>query len=229
MWQELISIWRSDNLLAEAWRESFDMLNITHEMFLEAVRVLREEDATSVKNQIRKKDRRVNAYVREVRRKVITHLSAQTSTDLAGGLVLVSIVIDIERLGDYTKNIFQLAVQHPRQLRGGIFEEELMILETAVKDSFVRTKACIEASDQSEAHNLLDEYKWVNASLDKNLERLINNEGSELSSGIAVSLALYFRWLKRVNGHLRNIVSSVVNPFPQVGFKPVARASQPAE
>ena len=68
MWQELISIWRSDNLLAEAWRESFDMLNITHEMFLEAVRVLREEDATSVKNKIRKIKRHLKLVLRKQRK-----------------------------------------------------------------------------------------------------------------------------------------------------------------
>ena len=226
MWQKLIAIWRTDNLLAEAWQESFDMLNITHEMFLEAVRVLREEDSTNVKVEIRKKDRRVNAYVRDVRKKVVTHLaSAQAPSDLGGGLVLVSIVIDIERLGDYTKNIFDLAVLHPRRLRGDLFEEEISKLESAIKDSFVRTKACIETSEASEALDLLNEYGWVNVSLDKNLNRLINNEGSELSSGIAVSLALYFRWLKRVNSHLRNILSSVINPFHRVGFMPVKSKS----
>ncbi len=41
-----------------------------------------------------------------------------------------------------------------------------------------------------------------------------------LSVGSAVTLALYFRSLKRINGHLRNITTSVVNPFHRIGFKP---------
>ena len=45
--------------------------------------------------------------------------------DIGSGLILVSVVIDIERIGDYTKNIYDLAVQHPACLKGGTFEEKL--------------------------------------------------------------------------------------------------------
>jgi hypothetical protein len=40
-----------------------------------------------------------------------------------------------------------------------------------------------------------------------------------------VSLAMYFRWLKRINSHLRNITTSVVNPFDRIGFEPKKRKS----
>jgi len=49
---------------------------------------------------------------------------------------------------------------------------------------------------------------------------LINEEDKNIRSGDAVSLAMYFRWLKRINSHLRNIMTSVVNPFDRVGFEP---------
>ena len=35
----------------------------------------------------------------------------------------------------------------------------------------------------------------------------------------AIVLALYFRYLKRVAAHLTNIASSIVNPFPRIGFR----------
>ena len=55
MWRNLISMWKSDNLLDQAWNQSFDMLTITWEMFREAVRVLREENHTILKKEIRKR------------------------------------------------------------------------------------------------------------------------------------------------------------------------------
>ena len=67
---------------------------------------------------------------------------------------------------------------------------------------------------------MLDQYNWVNKTCDNAVVGLVKEEDKEISSGDAVSLALYFRWLKRINSHLRNITTSVVNPFDRIGFRP---------
>jgi len=42
---------------------------------------------------------------------VLTHYAVeQDTTDLANGLVLINMVVDIERIGDYCKNILDLAI-----------------------------------------------------------------------------------------------------------------------
>ena len=33
----------------------------------------------------------------------------------------------------------------------------------------------------------------------------------------------YFRYLKRINAHLRNIISSVINPYDRIGYKPKSK------
>jgi phosphate uptake regulator len=220
MWKQLIKMWTSDNLMEEAWKESFEMLEITHEMFLEAMRILRESDDTIIRKEIRDKDRVVNEYLQDVRRKVMTHCTVQGPNELPGGLVLVSIVIDIERIGDYTKNIVDLALVHPQKLDGGIFESSLTKVENAVKDNFIRTKLCIESSDPSAAMKLLKDYEWVNPECDERTMALIQGKDEKLACGDSATLALYFRWLKRINSHLRNITTSVVNPFDRIGFNP---------
>ena len=220
MWRKLINMWKADNLLEQAWKQSFEMLNITYEMFLEAVCVLRERDDTIIKREIREKDRIVNVYQQEVRRKVMLHCTVQGPNELPGGLVLVSIVIDIERIGDYTKNIVDVAMIHPHRLQGGLFEKSLKKVEKAVQDNFIRTKKSIESSDAEAAMKLLKEYEWVNRECDKISNELIQEKDKNIRSGDAATLALYFRWLKRINSHLRNITTSVVNPFDRIGFKP---------
>ena len=65
------------------------------------------------------------AFERDVRRKVMTHLSLGNTSDLTAGLVLISIVIDIERIGDYSKNIHDLATVHPDKLHGGSLEDDV--------------------------------------------------------------------------------------------------------
>ena len=158
MWRRLINMWKRDNLLDEAWKQSFEMLDITHDMFIEAVRVLRESEDKKVKKFIWEKDHIVNKYLQEVRRKVLTHCAVQGPEELPGSLVLASIVIDIERLGDYTKNIVELVSFRPETLSGYKYEKKLKDIESAVKDNFIRTKECVEQSDQEVALALLDEY-----------------------------------------------------------------------
>jgi hypothetical protein len=36
----------------------------------------------------------------------------------------------------------------------------------------------------------------------------------------STALALYFRQLKRINSHLGDVATAVVNPFDRIGFKP---------
>ena len=67
---------------------------------------------------------------------------------------------------------------------------------------------------------MIKENKWVSKVSDKMLKSLMNNEDLELKAGSAVALALYIRQLKRINSHLRNIASSIVNPFHRIGYKP---------
>jgi len=223
MWRDFLNIWKADNLLKQAWQQSFEMLQITEEMFIEAVRSLRESDNEKMDEKIREKDKIVNEYEREVRKKVLTHLSVQAPRGLPAGLVLVSIVIDIERIGDFTKNIIELAVNHPSKLSGGKFENDLQRVEAAVKENFTCTRGCFESSDEASARTLIEEYRWVNQVCDKSLMGLVREEDKSIKPGDAVSLALYFRWLKRIYSHLRNITTSVVNPFDRISFKPAKK------
>ena len=220
MWKKLKNLWRAHNLLQEAWEQSYEMLEIDQEMFLEARETLRERDDANMSQKIRERDKTINKYEREVRRKVITHCTVQGATAIPGGMVLVSIIIDIERIGDYIKNFVDLAKNHPTRLRGGMFEETLQKVEASVKDNFTRTRHCIESSDKEAALQLLKDYEWVNKECDNNLMDLVREKDKDIPAGEAVCLALYFRWLKRINSHLRNITTSVVNPFDRIGYKP---------
>lgn len=203
-----------------AYQRSYLMLDLTREMFSRAKESLRHLEDNQVDIDIYDKDSEINKYEREVRRNVFNHLAVSGAAKLPSGLALVSIIIDIERIGDYTKNIVELALNHPGKLHGGKFEKDLQRVEQALEDNFVETRDCFESGDNKKALKLLEEYKWLNPMCDKNLIKLIKEEDKSILPGDAVSLAMYFRWLKRINSHLRNIVTSVVNPFDRIGFEP---------
>lgn len=218
MLKELFNLFKEDSLLDESFRRSQEMLETTHEMFVESRQSLRERDMNQIESKIYDMDIEVNKFQREVRRNIFNHLVVNGPEDAYSALVLASVVIDIERIGDYTKNVVDLAVNHPQKLHGGAYEEDLEKVEKAVEESFARTLETLKESNREKAQQLLDDSRWVNALCNQHGNDYIKEIDTTISSGDAVSLALYFRYLKRINSHLRNIATSVVNPFDYIGF-----------
>src|SRR5690625_4624904 len=125
MWKTIRSLFQKDDLYTQALQESYKMLDMDLEMFEASVETLRRSPVGEIPIDIYKMDKQINSYEREVRRKVMTHLSISGPANLSAGLVLVSVVIDIERIGDYAKNIYTLAKSHPARLHGGSLEDEI--------------------------------------------------------------------------------------------------------
>jgi Na+/phosphate symporter len=220
MFKKWLAIFKKDSLIDRAYKRSFKMLDITRSMYIEAKESLRHRDDNEIDLKVKETDKEVNSYEREVRRMVMNHLSITGTANLPQGFILVSIIIDIERIGDYTKNMVELALDHPGKLHGGEFEEKLLQLEEAVEDNFNLTNKCFREGNESLALELLKKYERVNEECDKLLMALVRKKDGEIRPGDSAALALYVRWLKRINSHLRNITTSVVNPFDRIGFEP---------
>lgn len=216
--KELIELWRSDNLLTQALNDSHSMLENTNEMFVESRRSLRESDTGEMRINVYEKDQQVNRYEREVRRKVLKHLAITGGVNIIPGLILTSIVIDIERIGDYTKNIMDLAVAHPKKLKCGRFESDVQKIEGSVATLFSDIVPVLRRTDKPAAQKLIKEHWWALKKCDEIVETLIKNGDDALTTGEAVSTAMYARYLKRIAAHLMNVASSVINPFEGIGF-----------
>ena len=219
MIKEFFDLLRKDSLLQQAYNRSLEMLKDDQEMFLAATESLREHDDARIDIDIYAKDQLINAYEREVRRKVLTHLALSSSRSIAAGLALVSIVIDIERIGDLTKNIVDLALNHPGRLNCGSLEEDIRKSETTVKTMFTLLIEAFPDGDQDKAKEVMSEHWWIARRSDEILNILIKRSEADLVCNEAVSTALYVRFLKRISAHLMNIASSIVNPFDRIGFR----------
>ena len=220
MFRKWLAIFKKDNLIDQAYKRSFKMLEITKAMFVEAKESLRSRQDSEVDLKVKETDKEVNSYEREVRRMVFNHLAVSGTTDLPSGLVLISIIIDIERIGDYAKNMIELAMDHPGMLKGGDFETDIERIEEALEENFIQTKKCFEEGHSVFALQLLEKYAWVNDTCDDLVQAYVKEKDKNIKPGDAAALALYTRWLKRINSHLRNITTSVVNPFDRIGFEP---------
>lgn len=219
MLKDLQKIFQRKGLMEQAVEASYQMLNDDWEMFREAIKSLRESDTAEVRINIEEKDNKINKYEREVRKKVLTHLAVNDVSDLNIGLVLISIVIDIERIGDYTKNIVELAQNHPGRLVFEPWENDLKNMEETISRNFGVLIQALEQSDEKLAKSLLDELWKVKRQCDEFNADLIKDEKYNLQVRDAVALALYLRYLKRVAAHLMNVATSIVNPFHKIGYR----------
>ena len=217
--REILEIWRRDNSLNLALKESYEMLEKTQQMFRESVKLLRDIETAQMTLNIYEEDRRINAYQIQVRQRVLRYLAIAGMVDLVPGLVLTSIVIDIERIGDYTKNITELATTYPGKLDCGRFEERVGHIERIVGTLFGEVRNILESSDRPAARRLSDECSRVRKDADQIIAELIKGDDESMGRAQTAAVALYVRYLKRVGAHLLNILSSVVSPFERIGFK----------
>jgi phosphate transport system protein len=218
--KELIELWRTDNLLDQALNNSYTMLESTREMLSESIRSLRHSDTGDMNLNVYEKDQQVNLYEQKVRRKVTKHLAITGGVNIIPGLILTSIVIDVERIGDYTKNMMDLAIAHPKRLVCGNAEERICKIEKATQELFDKVIPVFKDTDKDAARALISDNLWILKSCDEILMEMIKGEDPSLSQSDAVSTGVYSRYLKRTAAHLVNIASSVVNPFESIGFSP---------
>lgn len=218
MFKKLQELFGKKSLLQEALEDSWTMLQIDKTMFDASVKSLREQDTSEVEIDIYQTDREINRFEQEVRKKVLTHLAISGPTNLSIGLALVSTIIDIERIGDYTKNIYELANVHPKRLVAGAWEDDLKKMESTVSQSLGTLIEALRESDDQLGRQIISNMAKVKRQCDEYVMCLIKGENESFQKGEAVSLVLYLRYLKRVAGHLQNVATSIVNPFHKIGY-----------
>lgn len=230
MWKEIISVFKKDNLYQQAFNEACEMLETDSKMYAASVESLRNSDTAEIDLDIYGLDKEVNRSERDVRKKVMKHLMLSGDTQLNSGLALVSVVIDIERIGDYTKNIFDLARSHPKRLQAGSLEGKLCEVEAHIARVFEHAAEAFKQGDEELARQVMEEYKEeVSTDCDDMADDIITGKVSDLEAPEAAAVVLYARFLKRIGSHSRNIATSIVNPFHRIGYQEKKRKEPETE
>lgn len=215
MFREFFQLWKKAGLLNEALKETEKMLLVAKNMFSFSLRVLMDKEKE--KEDIYKIDRELNKLQRNVRRKILEHLSINPQQDVTSCLVLITIVIDIERIGDYSKNLIELSHKYPQRLKGK-YIERIREIEKDIEGLFDGTIDAFKNADIDLAKQIMERHARIAVHCEKVVEDLV--EDTQVSSRMGIICALLARYLKRVSAHLKNIASGVSNPFHRLGYKP---------
>lgn len=185
-----------------------------HEFDLAMSALLGDAPAASVNQELRATDRQVNELEREIRRELLVHSSVFGGIDTPAVLVYMSVVKDIERIGDYAKNLVDLA------LDGANFADvedsaEWRRLQSEVSQYIADCAAAFQTRAPDTSRQLLNHGDRLLDVFDDGVSALVN--GSDTGAQ-PVARALAHRYLKRVVAHLMNLLSAVVMPLDRLDY-----------
>jgi len=216
MLKEMIILWKSKGLMRKVVEEFGEMLNDDGYIFSQAWRAFENSElAEELTKPVHDRDRAVNEREREIRRMLLEHLAMTGGQDSSGCLVMMSLVKDAERIGDYSKNIFDLALlldkSAPQMKYFGRFSE----LQGKLGFHLKNVQKAFLGEDELLAQKILDDYAPLKEECSKLLEDLF---ADELPTREAVATTLLSRYFKRINSHVSNIASGLVYPLDQIDF-----------
>ena len=217
MLRELLSIFRSKDPLTAMSDNFAGMLNLTHRMTLIAGDVFFGREVTAgERQQIYEQDIEVNQLERTIRKQIITHLSIQGNTpDVPYCLLLMSLVKDVERVGDYAKNILELRDFRPETLPDDEIGDQLRSIRQGIAEAFEATTKIFTSLERERALQLIHDGREIAQRSDALIERIAR---ANYNPGTTTALALGTRYFKRIGGHLLNVISSVVMPLHKVDY-----------
>ncbi len=217
MLRELLSIFRPGNPLRAMADNFAKMLELTHEQTVKAGEIyFRRSASPEDRTEIRRIDVQVNKLEREIRRQVIAHLSMRgTTPQVPYCLLLMSLVKDVERIGDYAKNLSEVVDYCTNPLPEDDITAELREARAFVENAFGSTAEIFSESDRERAIELITEGRDLARRSDLLLTRIAR---SDYDAGQTTAAVLGTRYYKRIGAHILNILSSVVVPLHKLDY-----------
>jgi len=184
------------------------------EFDLAVAALLGDAVANDVRGELRAMDQQVNQLEREIRRELLVHASVFGGIDSPTVLVYMSIVKDIERVGDYAKNLLDIAVDGARL--GELPDAaEWRRVAADVAQMIDDTGAAFRTRDGGRCRALRMHGDALLHRCDEEVSALIRRDDPGPQ---AVARALAWRYVKRVVAHLMNVLSAVIMPLDRLDY-----------
>lgn len=191
------------------------LLDCRHTFDLAANALVGGTDPATVGKQISKTDIGVNKAERAVRKELVVHVSVRGGdADLPLVLGFMSIVKDAERIGDYSKNIWDLA-DAGIDLSGSGDLDYLTTVRDRTSEAIAEAARIFRDRDGAAAHGMIQRLDGILDEYDRNIMEQLESTGAARD---AVSRALLYRYLKRISAHLINVLTSLVMPVHRLDF-----------
>ena len=210
MFKHLFGAGRRSTLVDAAFRDVSTMLKQSAKMLDHSLAALLDNQEVQV--DLEHMDDVVDEGEIMVRRTILQHLSVNPQQDLVASLILVSMVQDAERIGDFARGLAEVVdlAQSPRE---GSFADELRLLADRVRPMFAVCETSFRNDDAKLATQIMTEHVELKKLLMGYTRKVA---ASELGADMAIVYAASARILRRISAHLSNIASTVVQPYDRI-------------
>lgn len=216
MFKNLLQFWRGKDFMSHVLDDFKNMLDDTKDMFVLVCRKLvHNEDTPDLENKVYGVDKQVNALEKDIRKRIVEHLVMQPSVDISMSLLLMSVVKDAERVGDYAKDLFDVSKLLLAPIDMETYVSLFNHVEEEIVELFNQTKKAFIESDENNAVKSWEYQKDIGERCERIIEKLSK---SALSVNEAVCFTLIARYFKRIVSHLTNIATSVIVPLTDLDY-----------
>ena len=168
----------------------------------------------TVADEVRRIDRQINVTEIEIRRELLVHISVHGTADAGEMLVFMNMIKDLERIGDYNKNIFDLALEGV-SFSGDEDLEQILGFRDELSSRIVLMGEILDTRDEDRARAYIERGDHLRREFDGLVNELVHATAPAL---VAVPRALLYRFLKRVAAHCANVVTAVVMPVDRLDY-----------
>ena len=160
----------------------------------------------SVADEVRRTDRQINVTEMEIRRELVVHFSVHAGGDATEMLVFMNMVKDLERIGDYNKNVFDLAEEGVSFAEADDLER-ILGFRDEISSRIALMGEILTVRVEERARAYIARSDELRREFDALVNGLIHSTEPALH---AVPRALLYRFLKRITAHSMNVVTAVV-------------------
>lgn len=218
----MFSIFRDTDQLSTVESQVHEMLDACARMFdLATDAVFGIQVPEAVQDELWALDKTLNKDERSIRRELLIHGTVR-GAEVDQGLMLIymSISKDIERIGDYCKNIWDIAAngitvggeEDTAQIKGDV-DEVARVLE--------KGSEIFKSDDTAAVHEFIPEIDGIATRFDGIVDGYAR---TDQPGYFAVPRALLYRHLKRICGHMSNVLTSQVMPVDRLDFYKKSKA-----
>lgn len=214
--KELFKMFQKGDLLSQAVSDTHEMMDISYELYSNVIAMLVQSEAKYDYEYVIKQDYLLNHFEKSIRRKAYEHISLNDKEDqnLYTAVILLTIVSNIERLGDYCKNICDMA-EYKIKMTNNDLNSRIATLATKIDANYIQTITSFKETNSGIAKKVIDDHYAIKLEIDALLVDLINKETAAGENLVIYALTL--RFMKSISAHLMNVASSITNPIDKIG------------
>ena len=190
------------------------MVTDARHTFALAMNAVTGGSVASVADEVRRTDRQINVTEMEIRRELVVHFSVHAGGDATEMLVFMHLVKDLERIGDYNKNVFDLAEEGVSFAEADDLER-ILGFRDEISSRIALMGEILTVRDEERARAYIARSDELRREFDTLVNGLVHSTEPALH---AVPRALLYRFLKRITAHSMNVVTAVVMPVDRLDY-----------